>query len=122
MSTDSTDALKLLILNSTAQPEGKDWGGICIPSGMQDAALYEKIFATLMDMMNEGFGSYIKDIAESWVVLIIMSILVVLITFVYIQLLRYATKPILYGSLLLITILLILCTYFTYDNTTKFTD
>jgi hypothetical protein len=108
-------------LNSTSEPKGKTYG-VCIPSGMTDPDTYEKIFTALVNYMNQGFGSYIKDIADAWVVLAIMSVLVVVITFVYIQALQCLTKPILYGSLLMITILLFLCTYFTYDNTTKFTD
>lgn len=85
---------------------------------MSDPDTYEKIFAALMNYMNQGFGSYIADIADAWVVLVIMAVLVILITFAYIQALQCITKPILYGSLLMITILLLLCSYYAYDNMT----
>lgn len=75
-----------------------------------------------MNAVNVGFGSYINDIADAWVVLAIMGIGVVVITFIYIQLLQWITKPLLYGSLLMITLLLLLCSYFTYDNSTKFSE
>lgn len=114
-STDLNSLLKLGLMNSTSVPPKESYG-ICIPSGLDDPEVYEKIFATLMNYMNQGFGSYIGDIADAWVVLVIMAVLVVVITFVYIQLLQCITKPILYGSLLMITILLLACDYFTFDN------
>lgn len=87
---------------------------------MSDPDTYEKIYKALMSYINVGFGSYISDIAECWALLLIMAVVVVIITFIYIQLLQWITKPILYGSLLGITFLLIACSYFTYDNSTKF--
>jgi len=49
-----------------------------------------------------------------------MAFVVILVTFVYIQLLQCITKPILYGSLLGIFLMLALMTYFAYDNFSKF--
>ena len=111
--------VKLGLMNSTQYPPHAR-EATCIPSGMTEPETYEKVYKALMNFINVGFGSYINDIADAWVVLAIMAVAVVLITFLYIQLLQWITKPILYGSLLMITLLLALCTYFTYDNTTKF--
>jgi len=113
--------VKLAILNTTQYPAAANMA-TCIPSGMTDEENYQKIYTSLMNAVNVGFGSYINDIADAWSVLAIMGVAVVAITFIYIQLLQWITKPLLYGSLLMITILLFLCTYFTYDNSTKFAD
>jgi len=51
-----------------------------------------------------------------------MAFVTIIVTLFYIYLLRCITKPILYGSLLMIFVFLLLCTYYTYDNTLKFTD
>jgi hypothetical protein len=78
------------------------------------------ILEKLLGFINTGFGSYISDIGKAKVPLIIMAFVVIVITFVYIQLLQCITKPILYGSLLGIFVMLAAATYASYDNLTKF--
>lgn len=51
---------------------------------MTEKENYEKIYKALMGYINVGFGSYINDIADAWVVLAIMGVAVVAITFIYI--------------------------------------
>ena len=57
--------------------------------------------------INIGFGAYIRGIGESLPVLGIMALVTLIVTLVYIYLLRCITKPILYGSLLMIFLFLV---------------
>jgi hypothetical protein len=113
--TDTANMLNLVILNSTS----KEF--TCVPNAAADfAENTDKIIDKLLGFINVGFGSYIKDISASKIPLIVMAFVVILITFIYIQLLQWITKPILYGSLLGIFLILAAATYMAYDNFSKF--
>lgn len=84
--------------------------------------MYEEVYNEIFKQVNEGFGSYIKSIATAGPVLLIMGGATLVITLIYIYLLRCITKPILYGSLLVILLMLIGITYYTYDISTTFED
>jgi hypothetical protein len=51
-----------------------------------------------------SFGKYMVDIQESWKLIIVMGIASMIITLIYMFLLKWITKPILYVSLFLILI------------------
>jgi hypothetical protein len=107
--------INLVIMNSTAKYN------TCIPNAAAEGVENTDVIVNkLYGYINVGFGSYISDISEAKVPLIVMAFVVILVTFVYIQLLQCITKPILYGSLLGIFLILALMTYFSYDNLTKF--
>lgn len=72
--------------------------------------------------INVGFGAYIRGIGESLPVLGIMAIVTLIVTLVYIYLLRCITKPILYGSLLLIFLFLVGCTLYMFKVANDFED
>lgn len=72
--------------------------------------------------INVGFGAYIRGIAESLPVLGIMAIVTLIVTLVYIFLLRWITGPILYGSLLLIFLFLVGCTGYMFKVADGFED
>lgn len=115
--TESKDIMTILSVNSTDQYNSFT----CIPNLAADYADdSQKIIDALLGQLNVGFGSYITDIGKAKVPMIIMGVLVIVNTFIYIQLLQCITKPILYGSLLGIFVILALMTYFSYDNLTKF--
>lgn len=113
--TNPDDMINLVIMNSTAKYQ------TCIPNAAAEGVENTDVIVNkLYSYINVGFGSYISDISEAKVPLIVMAFVVILVTFVYIQLLQCITKPILYGSLLGIFLILALMTYFSYDNLTKF--
>lgn len=113
--TNADDMINLVIMNSTSKYF------TCIPSTAAEFAEdTDKIIDKLLGFINVGFGSYISDISKAKVPLIIMAFVVIVITFVYIQLLQCITKPILYGSLLGIFLMLAAATYASYDNFAKF--
>ena len=72
--------------------------------------------------INIGFGAYIRGIAEALPVLGIMAAVTLLVTLVYIFLLRCITKPILYGSLLMIFLFLVGCTLYMFKVADEFED
>jgi len=72
--------------------------------------------------INIGFGAYIRGIGESLPVLGIMALVTLIVTLVYIYLLRCITKPILYGSLLLIFLFLVGCTVYMFKVADGFED
>uniref|UniRef100_A0A7S3FVB3 Choline transporter-like protein n=1 Tax=Strombidium rassoulzadegani TaxID=1082188 RepID=A0A7S3FVB3_9SPIT len=63
-----------------------------------------------------GLSSAIVDIKEAWKALLIMSAVSFVITIIYIFLLRWITKPLLYTSLLLIFVLGLLVGYFVWTK------
>jgi uncharacterized membrane protein (DUF106 family) len=89
---------------------------------MTDPDKQKAVYDALYGQINAGFGSYIRDVKDSWKILLIMAFVTLFITLVYIWLLRCFTKPILYGSLLLILVFLALCCYYTYDNTLQYAN
>jgi hypothetical protein len=100
------DMINLVIMNSTSKYF------TCIPSTAAEFAEdTDKIIDKLLGFINVGFGSYISDISKAKVPLIIMAFVVIVVTFIYIQLLQCITKPILYGSLLGIFLMLAAATY-----------
>ena len=112
---DSTEIMTILSVNSTAKYN------TCIPNiAAENLKDSQKIKDALMKQINVGFGSYIQDISKASTPLIIMGFLVIINTWIYILLLQCLTKPILYGSLLGIFVMLAGATYFSYDNFSKF--
>lgn len=115
--TEVADVMTILSVNSTSKYF------TCMPNvAAEYAEDSDKIIEALLGQINVGFGSYITDLGKAKVPLIVMAFVVIIVTFVYIQLLQCITKPILYGSLLGIFLMLALMTYFSYDNFAKFDE
>ena len=77
--------------------------GFCIPD-MKDV---EKVAKPMLKQMSDqvgGFSKYMVDIQESWKLILVMGIASMFITLIYMFLLKWITKPILYVSLFLILI------------------
>jgi len=66
----------------------------------------EKLYA-VMDSSG-GFASFMHDMQECWQVLVGMAFATVLIALVYVFLLKWIVKPVLYVSMVLILILFVL--------------
>ena len=62
------------------------------------------------------------DIADAWKVIVIMSFVGLLITVIYIFLLKWITKPILYVSLVFILIFGLLAGYYAYLKVEEYKD
>lgn len=61
------------------------------------------MYSNLNDQVG-GFGKYMVDLQESWKLILLMSFMSFIITLIYMFLLKWITKPILYVSLFLIFI------------------
>lgn len=74
--------------------------------------------------MNEslGIGQYVNDIKKAWEVLVIMVFVSLIVTVVYVWLLKCITKPLLYTSLLLIFVLGAATGYYAYKEVMKIED
>lgn len=73
---------------------------ICVP----DAEEYAQIFYSQIESLanNTPIGKYMDSVKTTWKVVAGMAVASVAITILYIMLLRWITKPILYISLLII--------------------
>lgn len=89
--------------------------GFCTPSKedlKEQAALMQK-------SMNKSIGSftkYMSDLAESWKIILVMAFVSMIVTLIYLFLLRWITKPILYISLFLILILGVLVSVWCFQT------
>jgi len=84
----------------------------CVPDFDPDSDVIKQLY----EQMNEqvGLAAYVTDIKESWQVLLIMGFGSFVITLIYLFLLKWITKPLLYVSLFMIFILGLLCGYFAW--------
>lgn len=77
--------------------------GFCVPS----LDTIKEMASPLNDEMNKNIGAFTKymaDIKETWKLILVMAFASLVITLIYLFLLRWITKPILYVSLFLIFI------------------
>ena len=85
----------------------------CLPPlDEQFMDLINKVLASLSDQ--PGFGKYIADLEYSWQPIVYMSLASIVITFVYIWLLKCLTRPLLYISIFIILAALIGLGYWVY--------
>lgn len=69
--------------------------------------------------MSDKMGNmtrYLDDVSVSWKIILVVSILSLLITLVYLYLLKWITKPIMYISLFLVFIFGALITFWCYKR------
>jgi hypothetical protein len=76
--------------------------GFCVPN-LENSG-YEKQFMEQLDKQAGGFGKYMHDLKESWKLILAMGAASLVVTLIYLFLLRWITKPLLYVSLFLILI------------------
>jgi hypothetical protein len=76
----------------------------CIPRTDKAEAIIKEMYKELDESIG-GFGSYINDIKDAWLVLVVMSFVAFIVTLGYVWLLKYFTKPLLYSSLIMIFLL-----------------
>ena len=81
-------------------------GTMCIPEGDDVQELLTALFDNLDDNLN--FGKYIADFQLCWKAIVGMCGLSFFIAFIYIFLLKWITKPLLYISMFLILAMFIL--------------
>jgi hypothetical protein len=75
--------------------------GYCLPT----PAELKNFATTLYDQMDKqmgGVGKYVIDIKNSWKLILVMGLASFFITILYMALLKWITKPLLYLSLALI--------------------
>ena len=73
-----------------------------------------------MDDSMGGMGRYMVDIRNSWRLIVLMCLMSVVITLVYLALLRWITKPILYISLFAIFLFGTLTAVWLYRQSTMY--
>ena len=88
----------------------------CVPNADEAKEVLKEIFKELDDNIG-GFGNYIIDIKDAWLVLLFMAFVAPCITVFYVWLLKTATKPLLYTSLVLIFLFGCATGYFAYLET-----
>lgn len=110
------DFTKISLSNTT------EFKGQCFLEAASDNKNQQKVANEIKAQFNQGFGSYIRGIAEAWPVLAIMGAVTLFVTLIYIYLLRCITKPILYGSLLLIFLFLVGVTGYMFKVWTDIED
>ena len=53
-------------------------------------------------MFGSSFSKYVIETAYSWPLLLVMTVMSFIFTVIFFELLQYITKPIIYGSIILI--------------------
>ena len=82
----------------------------CLPQGEDVVEAMEAIYKQLDEKY--GFGSYIADLQRCWKAIAVMCFMTFVISIVYLGLLKWITKPLLYVSMLLILVGFILLGFF----------
>jgi hypothetical protein len=80
--------------------------GYCIPAGEE----VEAALAKILEEVNEqsSFGKYLNELQNCWQAIAVMSGVTIIISILYIFLLKWITKPLLYISMILIFICFVL--------------
>lgn len=100
-------------LEKWEQYDTEDMMGFCMP----DAETMKTKGQALYKAMTESMGNmsrYLDDVGSSWKIILVVGILSLVITLIYLFLLRWITKPILYISLFLVFIFGALITFWCY--------
>ena len=74
-------------------------------------AIYKKMSETMGNM-----SRYIDDVSISWKIILVCGVISFFITLIYLYLLRWITKPILYISLFLVFLFGALITFWCYNR------
>lgn len=69
-----------------------------------------------------NMSRYVDDVSVSWKIILVCGVISFFITLIYLYLLRWITKPILYISLFLVFIFGALITFWCYKRATKFPE
>jgi len=80
--------------------------GYCMPDKRSIKNIVEEFFSTTDSI--GGFASFAHDMQECWQVLLGMAFATIFISLIYIFLLKWIVKPVLYVSMVLILILFVL--------------
>lgn len=78
----------------------------CLPEGDDAKEFFDSLYQKMDDKFN--FGSYIADLQLCWRGMAIMMVVTMIIAIVYIFLLKWITKPLLYISMVVILVCFIL--------------
>lgn len=94
--------------------------GFCIPD--LEKSDYKDEFYKQLNKQMGGFSKYMHDLKESWQLILVMGIASLVITLIYLFLLRWITKPLLYVSLFLILIFGALVTVWCFRRMGEFPE
>ena len=86
----------------------------CVPEYDSAKEGVKELYNTLDEKY--GFASHLQDLAAAWKPIVIMGCATIVVTLLYVWLLKYITKPFLYGSLLAVQVLLILAGYWLFKK------
>lgn len=89
--------------------------GFCLPTqdAMKDKA--KDIYAAMSSSMG-NMSRYVDDVSVSWKIILVCGVISFFITLIYLYLLRWITKPILYISLFLVFLFGALITFWCYKR------
>ena len=102
MTNDQNDACVQPNYNSTLLAR------FCIPEFTSTFATLEKIAKAMSVSEQDSLANVLLDISNAWEVILYMTVVSFLITLVYVFLLRWIAKPLLYVSLVLLLVGMIL--------------
>ena len=89
--------------------------GFCMPTQEEMKTKGEAIYTAMSASMG-NMTRYMDDVGTSWKIILVCGIISFFITLIYLYLLRWITKPILYISLFLVFIFGALITFWCYNR------
>lgn len=102
-------------LDKWEQYDTQDLMGFCLPTTEEMKTKGKDVYKKMTESMG-NMSRYLEDIGVSWKIILVGGILSLVITLVYLLLLRWITKPILYISLFLVFIFGALITFWCYNR------
>ncbi len=89
----------------------------CLPTDAEDAA------NTILSSIATGdLGQYMSDLATAWYVFLIMAAITTVLTIIYMVLLRWMAKPLLYISFVVIFLLLVGGGFYVFFSSYQYAD
>lgn len=99
----------------------QDLMGFCVFTQEEMKAKGDKIYEEMSKKMG-NMTRYLDDVSVSWKIILVVSILSLFITLIYLYLLKWITKPIMYISLFLVFIFGALITFWCYKRSQQYPD
>lgn len=93
--------------------------GFCIPTQDELEDKGKEALTAIYTQLSKSMGNmtrYINDVTISWKIILVCGFISFFITLIYLYLLRWITKPILYISLFLVFIFGALITFWCYNR------
>ena len=108
-------------LDNWQKYDTQDLMGFCFPDETYMKEKGKDVYKILTDKMG-NMSRYVEDVGISWKIILVVGILSFFITLIYLYLLRWITKPILYISLFLVFIFGALITFWCFNRAQEYPE